>query len=182
MNMSKPLHPGEFITHVYLQPLGIRYTKLAGKLNVDPSTVKKLLNKEIVVTPEMALRLSAVLGSSAYFWLSMQSHYSLWEAEQTLDVSTLGQAFSSSHSLSTPIRVQILELLEESEMALEDICEQLKMPQDQLSLHLQSLETAALVTTHQQYGQTFYGLNIARVNTLTQETSEYPMARRVSAP
>ena len=179
MNMSKPLHPGEFITNVYLKPLGIRYTKLAGNLNVAPSTVEKLLNKEIVVTPEMALRLSAVLGSSAYFWLSMQSHYSLWEAEQTLDVSTLGQVSAYSHSLSTPIRVQILERLEESEMLLEDICEQLNMTQDQLSIHLQSLEAAELVTMRQQYGQTYYGLNASQTNTLTKGFTEPSITSQV---
>ena len=93
--MPNPLHPGEFISNVYLSPLGISDTELAKNLNVDRSTVLQLLAKEIIVTPEMALRLSAVLGSSPGFWLTMQSQYSLWQVEKEFDMSGLRQLLIS---------------------------------------------------------------------------------------
>lgn len=101
MTMPNPLHPGEFIDNVYLNPLGISAIELAKNLNVDTLTVSQLLAKEIIVTPEMALRLSAVLGSSPSFWLTMQSQYSLWQAEQEFDMSGLKQILLSSNYQTT---------------------------------------------------------------------------------
>jgi len=37
----------------------------------------------------MALRLSAVLGSSAHVWLGLQNEYDLWQARQSVDFSHL---------------------------------------------------------------------------------------------
>ncbi|WP_413730706.1 helix-turn-helix transcriptional regulator [Sodalis sp. RH22] len=37
----------------------------------------------------MALKLSAVLGSSAKFWLNLQDNYSLWVAQKEVDTSQL---------------------------------------------------------------------------------------------
>lgn len=96
MNTSRPLHPGEFIRNVYLTPLGISSAQLAESLDVDASKVTQLLAQKTVVSPEMALRLSAVLGSSAGFWLTMQAQYSLWQAEKEFDLSGLKQILLTS--------------------------------------------------------------------------------------
>jgi antitoxin HigA-1 len=71
------MHPGEYIFEVYLEPLGIGVTDLAGKLGVSTSTVSRIINQKADVTPIMALRLSHVLGRSAESWMSMQTSYSL---------------------------------------------------------------------------------------------------------
>ena len=41
------------------------------------------------ITPDMALRLSRVLGRSAESWLSLQDSHDLWQARQRLDLSAL---------------------------------------------------------------------------------------------
>lgn len=41
------------------------------------------------VSPDMALRLSRVLGRSADSWLAMQDSHDLWRARQRLDRSRL---------------------------------------------------------------------------------------------
>lgn len=82
--MFSPPHPGEFISEVYLanSPLSVR--QLAGKLGVTASTVQRLLSGAHGVSPEMALRLSFVLGRSAESWLAMQAAYDLWQARPTV--------------------------------------------------------------------------------------------------
>ncbi|STM58247.1 putative plasmid maintenance protein [Escherichia coli] len=49
------------------------------------------------MTPEMAIKLSVVIGSSPQMWLNLQNAWSLAEAEKTVDVSRLRR-------LVTPIK------------------------------------------------------------------------------
>jgi antitoxin HigA-1 len=87
--MFDPPHPGEFISEVYLVPSGLSARSLAGKLGVTPSTIQRLLNGSHGISPEMALRLSFVLGRSAESWLSMQDAYDLWQVRKNLDLASL---------------------------------------------------------------------------------------------
>lgn len=87
MNMHNPPHPGEFIREIYLEPFGISSRKVAKYLDVAPSTFIRLLKGESNISPEMALRLSEVLGRSPESWLAMQDNYLLWIARQTVDLS-----------------------------------------------------------------------------------------------
>ena len=83
------MHPGEYITMAYLDPMELSLTDLAKALDVSVSTISRIINKKADVTPTMAVRLSHVLGRSAESWISMQSSYSLIEAESVLDKSQL---------------------------------------------------------------------------------------------
>ena len=82
MNMHNPPHPGAFIKATYLDPYGLSVRFLAKYLEVAPSTINRLINETASVTPEMACRLSAVLGRSPESWLNMQAHYDLWTEKQ----------------------------------------------------------------------------------------------------
>ena len=95
--MFDPPHPGEFISEVYLAPSGLSARALAGKLGVTPSTLQRLLGGLHGVSPEMALRLSVVLGRSAESWLSMQHTYDLWQARKSLDLERL-EPLAISHT------------------------------------------------------------------------------------
>ena len=74
MQMHNPPRPGEFIEGVYLEPCELSIRQVAGKSRVSP---------------DMALRLSRVLGRSAESWLAMQDNHDLWQARQRLDLSGL---------------------------------------------------------------------------------------------
>jgi len=87
MSMHNPPHPGEFIREIYIEPFGISSRKVAMNLDVAPSTFIRLLKGESNVSPEMALRLSQVLGRSPESWLAMQDNYSLWIARQRVDLT-----------------------------------------------------------------------------------------------
>ena len=87
--MSSPVHPGEFITETYLKPLDQSARGLAVALGVTPSTLQRILSGLSGVSPEMALRLSFVLGRSPESWLAMQDAHDLWKAKQRIDLSNL---------------------------------------------------------------------------------------------
>lgn len=83
----KPMHPGEFIARVYLEPFNLGSNELARKLKVSPGLVSRLVNGKTDVSPTMALKLSKVLGRSPESWLLMQDNYNLWLARQQIDLS-----------------------------------------------------------------------------------------------
>ncbi|HOC13434.1 MAG TPA: HigA family addiction module antitoxin [Propionicimonas sp.] len=87
--MHNPPHPGEFITEVYLTPFGVSARQLAARLEVSPSTLTRLLSGASRVSPEMALRLSKVLGRSAESWLAMQDAHDLWKTRRRVDLTRI---------------------------------------------------------------------------------------------
>lgn len=78
--MHDPAHPGEVLKEWI--PEGMTVTAAAGQLGVSRVTLSKILNGKAGISAEMALRLSAWLGTSPEVWLEMQSARDLWEAEQ----------------------------------------------------------------------------------------------------
>lgn len=85
-----PPHPGALIQRTYIDPFEeITANKVADRLGVARSTFNRLLNGNAGVSPEMAVRLSEVLGGSAESWLTLQESYDLWKARQTVDTKTL---------------------------------------------------------------------------------------------
>lgn len=61
--------------------------ELAVRTDVAASTVSRVLNGTARVSPDMALRLAAVLGRTAESWLAMQDAHDLWVARRTVDLS-----------------------------------------------------------------------------------------------
>ncbi|WP_280565397.1 HigA family addiction module antitoxin [Chromohalobacter sp. 48-RD10] len=89
MTMHNPPHPGEFIREVYLEPFSISSRQLASNLGVSPSTLSRVLKGESGISPEMALRLSKVLGRTPESWLAMQDMHDLWIARNTLNLDDI---------------------------------------------------------------------------------------------
>jgi addiction module HigA family antidote len=87
--MYNPPHPGEFIRDTYMTPFAISARQLAASLDVAPSTLSRVLKGDSGISPEMALRLSRVLGRSPESWLAMQDQYDLWGARQSLNLDSL---------------------------------------------------------------------------------------------
>lgn len=89
MNMHNPPHPGEFIVSIYMEPFGVSCRSLASHLGVAASTLNRVIKGKSAVSPEMALRLSKVLGRTPESWLAMQDNYELWKARQSINLSNL---------------------------------------------------------------------------------------------
>jgi addiction module HigA family antidote len=70
------IHPGEHLAEE-LRELGMSAAELARKLDVPTNRVTGILNGQRAITGDTALRLAHFFGTSAEFWLSLQSLYEL---------------------------------------------------------------------------------------------------------
>jgi addiction module HigA family antidote len=82
MKMHHPPHPGEVLKRLCLEPLNMTITEAARSLGVSRKTLSSILNGRAGISPEMAVRLSIALNTSAESWLNQQLQYDLWHAEQ----------------------------------------------------------------------------------------------------
>ena len=89
--MHNPPYPGGFIIQVYLDPNNLSGRELAGKLGVAASTLHRILTGTSRISPEMALRLSKVLGRSPESRLAMQYNHDLWQAKQYAKLGKVGK-------------------------------------------------------------------------------------------
>jgi addiction module HigA family antidote len=76
------LHPGKTISEDVLVPLGMSVNALAKKLHVPVTRLNDIVRGRRGVSADTALRLSRYLGTSAEYWLNLQSIYELRVAEQ----------------------------------------------------------------------------------------------------
>lgn len=77
------IHPGEHLAEE-LNELGMSAAELARKLNVPTNRITGILNGQRAITGDSALRLAHFFGTSAQFWLNLQSLYDLRIAEKKL--------------------------------------------------------------------------------------------------
>jgi antitoxin HigA-1 len=75
------IHPGEHLAEE-LKELGMSAAELARKLDVPTNRITGILNGQRAVTGDTALRLAHFFGTSAEFWLNLQSLYELRLAEK----------------------------------------------------------------------------------------------------
>src|SRR6202140_1519753 len=75
------IHPGEHLAEE-LKELSISAAELARKLDVPTNAVTGILNRQRAVTGDTALRLAHFFGTSAEFWLNLQSLYELRRAQE----------------------------------------------------------------------------------------------------
>ena len=95
MLMFNPPHPGDVIKELCLEPLDLTITDAAKALGVSRKTLSSIVNGKAGISPEMAVRLSIAFDTSSESWLTQQSQYDLWQAEQhrkELNVSRLSSA------------------------------------------------------------------------------------------
>ena len=73
----KPLHPGEILREQFLEPRGMTQTELARRLAVPYQRVNQIVNRKRAITPDTALRLSRVFGTTPEYWLDLQQRWEL---------------------------------------------------------------------------------------------------------
>jgi antitoxin HigA-1 len=77
-----PSHPGEMLLREFLEPLGLTQTELAERMEIPFQRVNSLVNGRRGVTPDTALRLSKVFGTTPGFWMNHQLRWDLFYAER----------------------------------------------------------------------------------------------------
>lgn len=75
---GRPTHPGEMLLEEFLELLGMSQTELAERLRVSYPRINRLVNGKRGVTPDTALRLSKLFGTTPGFWLNGQRNWDLW--------------------------------------------------------------------------------------------------------
>jgi len=85
----KPVHPGEILQDVFetlKAEMNLTKPEFAEALGVTRQTLHDIMTCKRSVTPEMALRLEASVGSSAEMWLGLQNSYDLHHSRAAFDI------------------------------------------------------------------------------------------------
>jgi len=85
IRMKSPTHPGDFIRHEIIEPLGLTVTAAAGALGVTRAALSTLLNARAQLSLEMALRLEKAFGISMDTLMRMQNSYDIARTRKMAD-------------------------------------------------------------------------------------------------
>ncbi|AMS29724.1 MAG TPA: addiction module antidote protein, HigA family [Hyphomonadaceae bacterium] len=80
--LKNPAHPGSFVKHEIIEPLGLSVTAAAAVLGVTRATLSTLLNERAHLSPEMALRIEKAFGVSMDTLMRMQNSYDIAQARK----------------------------------------------------------------------------------------------------
>ena len=84
-----PTHPGEVLAEDYLKPLGMTQVQLAERIRVPFQRVNTIVKGHRGVTPDTALRLAKLFGTSPDFWLNLKQAWDLYEATHSDEAAVL---------------------------------------------------------------------------------------------
>jgi antitoxin HigA-1 len=76
------IHPGEILKQEFLEPMNITPYRLSVDIGVTKTRVSEVLNGKRRISADTALRLARYFGNSAHFWLNLQMHYDITQANQ----------------------------------------------------------------------------------------------------
>lgn len=76
-----PIHPGEVLMEDFIKGFEITQNRLAVAIGVPPRRINEIVHGKRSITADTALRLAKYFGTSAEFWVNLQSHYELDLAE-----------------------------------------------------------------------------------------------------
>jgi addiction module HigA family antidote len=92
------IHPGEHLAEE-LDELGMSAAALARQLSVPTNRITQILKGQRAITGDTALRLAHFFGTSAQFWLNLQSFYDLRLAERSA-----GKAIKALPTVKRPVK------------------------------------------------------------------------------
>ena len=76
-----PIHPGEILQEEFLEPLSLSQNALAKAICVSARRINEIVHGKRAITADTALRLSLFFGTSADFWMHLQSKFDLETAK-----------------------------------------------------------------------------------------------------
>lgn len=81
-----PITPGEVLEEEFLLPMGISQYRLAREIHVSPRRINEIVKGKRAVTADTALRLGKFFGTTAQFWINLQTSYDLECAAEKVDL------------------------------------------------------------------------------------------------
>jgi antitoxin HigA-1 len=73
----RPVHPGEVLLEEFLKPMGISQNHLALKMGVPAPRINEIVLGKRRITADTAMRLARFFGTTAKFWMGLQTDYDL---------------------------------------------------------------------------------------------------------
>ena len=80
----KPTHPGEILIEEFLKPKKMTQLELAAKMGVPIQRINTLIKGKRDMTPETAILLSRVFGTTPVFWMNLQTVLDLYLAQEKI--------------------------------------------------------------------------------------------------
>ena len=79
----QPTSVGEMLREEFIEPLGLTQRAFAEHLGLEVKTINRLVNNKTSLTPMLAIKLSAALGTTPEFWMGLQTANDLWELKNS---------------------------------------------------------------------------------------------------
>lgn len=94
------MHPGEVLREEFLLPLGLKPYSAAKRLGVPRTRIERIAAEKIGITADTALRLAKLFGTSAEFWLNLQSRYDMLTAQKEIgrELNKIKPAIDAAHA------------------------------------------------------------------------------------
>lgn len=87
----RPTPPGEILLRRYLEPLNLTVTDFSKRIGVTRARLSEIVNGRRGVTPDTALRLARVLGTTPDLWLNLQQRVDLYDALHSRDAAKIAR-------------------------------------------------------------------------------------------
>ena len=100
-----PVHPGEVLCEEFLKPLELSQYRLAKAIDVPPRRINEIVLKKRGITADTALRLARYFGTTAEFWLNLQTGYEKETALRGKLSATLNRIVPLSEAKSKTQRI-----------------------------------------------------------------------------
>lgn len=76
----RPTHPGEVLREEFMADFGLSVADVARRLAISRQSVNELVRERRSVSPDVALRLARLFGTSPQYWLNLQRNVDLWDS------------------------------------------------------------------------------------------------------
>ena len=93
--LKEPMHPGEVLKELYLDPLDMGAIAFARRLDVPRTRIERLVKGMTSVTPDTALRLARAFNTTPAYWMNMQTNYDMSVASKLVDVTGIEPLFAA---------------------------------------------------------------------------------------
>lgn len=80
------IHPGSILRIELIEGKKLSISKIAKLLDTTRSNMSNIINGNVAITPNMALKIEFVFGGSARHFLNLQRNYDLIKAEKELRI------------------------------------------------------------------------------------------------
>jgi len=74
-------HPGEILKEEFLVPHDMSARQLAQALHIPPNRLTEVIRGKRAITADTALRLSRFFGTTALFWMNLQTAFDISTTE-----------------------------------------------------------------------------------------------------